>query len=323
MRKVYLFSDQNIADHFVYSAQQKGIACHVEEDPEGILLWVEKEEDVEKTKLFLARFLHAPHKYKRPPLFVKKPDKKEQVSAPVSSLQFLKSYGFVTRIIIVVVIGFYLVNLFETPTGLGFTPLQEEFLFEDPVIMQQAQMMWPGFYNIFAFHQPLSIYQSAPMFVSIAQGEIWRLVTPSLLHGSFFHILFNLLWFWMLGRSLEDRAGILKYCLLLLSGSIVTNVCQYLMSGFLFLGLSGVVAVQAGFIWIRQKIAPWERFLVPRQTLNFLIWFILALLALQLVFFVLQFLRIVSFQLPIANTAHVTGFLWGVGCGFLPIFKGK
>lgn len=35
----------------------------------------------------------------------------------------------------------------------------------------------------------------------------WRLVTYMFMHGGFFHLLFNMLWLWWMGRAVEERLG--------------------------------------------------------------------------------------------------------------------
>jgi membrane associated rhomboid family serine protease len=40
----------------------------------------------------------------------------------------------------------------------------------------------------------------------------WRLVSYMFLHGGFFHLLFNMLWLWWMGRSVEERLGPRTFC---------------------------------------------------------------------------------------------------------------
>jgi membrane associated rhomboid family serine protease len=41
----------------------------------------------------------------------------------------------------------------------------------------------------------------------VLQGEVWRLVTPLLLHANFFHLLFNMLVLWWAGSRIEEVYG--------------------------------------------------------------------------------------------------------------------
>lgn len=182
---------------------------------------------------------------------------------------------------------------------------------------------WTGFYNqIVAYFQTKEMpEQNAPMFEKIEEGEIWRLFTPCLLHSDFLHILFNMMWLIVLGKQLEHRLTARGYLLLILIVAIVSNTCQYLMSGPNFIGFSGVICGMVAFIWVRQKIAPWEGYPLEQATSLFLVFFISALAAIQLVSFYLEINHQVSIAPGIANTAHLTGAITGGMLAFLPFFK--
>lgn len=68
--------------------------------------------------------------------------------------------------------------------------------------------------NLFAFYAPLAYTQP------------WRLLTVTLVHASIFHIAFNMLALWALGRSLEPLLGrwrfLSLYLLSALGGSVLT-----------------------------------------------------------------------------------------------------
>ncbi|CCB89927.1 rhomboid protease glpG [Simkania negevensis Z] len=162
------------------------------------------------------------------------------------------------------------------------------------------------------------------MFIKLRQGEVWRLITPCLLHGGFLHILFNMLWLWLLGRQIEERIKLWQYLLITLIIGIVSNAAQYLMSGPLFIGYSGIITGLAGFIWMRQRQAPWEGYPLNRGTLIFLMVFIFGMLALQVISFILMRTGAVEFPMNIANTAHITGAIVGALLGRIPFFaRGK
>lgn len=159
------------------------------------------------------------------------------------------------------------------------------------------------------------------MFRKIREGQVWRLFTPCVLHGDFLHILFNMLWLWLLGRQVEQKIRKGRFILLMLIIGIISNTFQYLMSGPFFLGYSGIVSGLGGFIWLRQKKAPWEGYNVPKATLIFLFLFIFAMLALQFIAYFMALLNIAQFNLfRIANTAHVSGLITGVVFAKIPYF---
>jgi GlpG protein len=161
---------------------------------------------------------------------------------------------------------------------------------------------------------------SAPTFIKIREGQIWRLFSPALLHQDLLHILFNMIWVWILCRPIEQRLGLFKTALMTLLIAAISNTAQYLMTGPLFLGYSGVVTGLAGFIWARQKEAPWEGYPIARGTLLFLAVFVIAIFGLQILSFLLQAATDLDFSPNIANTAHIVGALSGLMLGRLRFF---
>lgn len=182
---------------------------------------------------------------------------------------------------------------------------------------------WRGFYYVALKWNESRELLKAKLFTDIKKGEVWRLVTPTFLHAEFLHILFNLLWLWMLGKMLEKNLKFGLYLLFVLITALITNTLQYLMTGPFFMGFSGVVSAMAGYIWVRKKKAPWEIYPIDFGTLIFLWIFIFGMLLLQIVAFFLEILHIVSFQLNIANTAHVSGVVLGMLLGCIKLFKRK
>jgi len=183
---------------------------------------------------------------------------------------------------------------------------------------------WAGLYQVVLDWPKANKDLDAPMFIKLRQGEVWRLITPCLLHGGFLHILFNMLWLWLLGRQIEERIKLWQYITITLIIGIVSNTAQYLVSGPLFIGYSGIITGLAGFIWMRQRMAPWEGYPLNRGTLIFLMVFIFGMLALQLVSFVMMRTGVVNFPMNIANTAHITGAMTGALLGRIPFLsRGK
>jgi GlpG protein len=159
------------------------------------------------------------------------------------------------------------------------------------------------------------------LFAKIREGEVWRLITPVLLHGNLLHLLFNMVWLFVLGRQIEERIGRFRYLLLSVLLGVAGNVAQYLVSGPIFLGYSGIITGMVGFIWMRQKMAPWEGYPLPRVVIVFITVFVAAMLALEVVSMALQFFHITSVYANIANTAHIIGGLFGIALARLSLFS--
>jgi GlpG protein len=159
------------------------------------------------------------------------------------------------------------------------------------------------------------------LFHDIRQGEVWRLFTPALLHAGLLHIVLNMMVLWAVGRWVESRIGRFRFLVLCLAIGIFSNVFQYLVTGPNFVGFSGVDIGLIGFVWMRQKKAPWEGYPLSRfLVLTVLIWVgsmaVLELLSVGTLIFFHHPLPIV-----IANTAHIVGGLTGMFLGAFPFFR--
>jgi len=215
------------------------------------------------------------------------------------------------------IVGLYGIESFENPQKM---PREEKYLIQEYL----KTSYWKGFYGklqaIFGATKE-SPEIKAPLFEKIRQGQFWRLITPVLLHADIFHILFNMLWLYVLGIQIEDRMSAFRFILFMLIIGIVSNTFQYLMSGPNFLGFSGILCGMLGFIWIRQKQAPWEGYVLQPGTLLLLSVFILALFAIQVVAFGSQIFFGTKFTPNIANTAHLTGAATGILLGQMSYFS--
>ena len=158
------------------------------------------------------------------------------------------------------------------------------------------------------------------LFEKIRQGEIWRLVSPILLHGDILHLFFNMVWLLILGTQMEMRVGMWPFFWFIIAVAIVSNTCQYLVGGPAFIGFSGVVCGMAFFIRSRQKIAPWEGYQMSSGIFQFILFFIGILALLSVSAFFLEVYEVTSFPIAIANTAHLAGALTGYLLGRLDLF---
>ncbi len=201
------------------------------------------------------------------------------------------------------------------------TPIQALLMYDLPPDFQKGPY-WKGFYtwvvNKITKEDPSQ--GEGPLFIRIRQGEVWRLISPCILHRDLLHILFNMLWVWYLGRPIEQRIGPLRTILLSLIAGIGSNTLQYFMSGPFFIGYSGIVTALASFIWMRERIAPWEGYPLNRATILFLLFFIIAIFGLQVVSFLLQIFANYQLAPNIANTAHIAGAIIGAILGRLSFF---
>jgi len=92
----------------------------------------------------------------------------------------------------------------------------------------------------------------------IIAGEVWRLITPVLLHGSILHILFNMYALYAIGRGLEIQFGNARFLLLYLVTAFTGNVLSFLITPNPSLGAStaifGIVAAEGVFIYQNREL---------------------------------------------------------------------
>lgn len=91
----------------------------------------------------------------------------------------------------------------------------------------------------------------------IIQGQVWRLITPVLVHGSITHIAFNMYALYIFGQNLEYQYGHGRFLLLYLLSGFAGNVVSFVMSTTPSIGAStaifGMVAAQGVFIYRNRK----------------------------------------------------------------------
>jgi rhomboid protease GluP len=103
------------------------------------------------------------------------------------------------------------------------------------------------------FGYDLPVYLGAKINQFILQGQLWRLITPVLLHGSLIHIGFNMYALYVLGPSLERKYGVWPFLALYLIGGVWGNTLSFLLSPNPSLGAStaifGLIAAQGVYIY--------------------------------------------------------------------------
>ncbi|MCF2950308.1 rhomboid family intramembrane serine protease GlpG [Paraglaciecola aquimarina] len=157
---------------------------------------------------------------------------------------------------------------------------------------------------------PYSWLHIQPIGTLIDSQQWWRLLGPALLHFSLLHIVFNLLWWWSLGKQIESTFGLSSLFLLFVFSAGVSNVAQLLIDGPNFGGLSGVVYALVGCVWWLGWLKPSWGIGLPKPIVGFmLIWLVVGYIGI----------------LPInmANTAHTVGLVCGCLFAWFLVKKGN
>lgn len=134
---------------------------------------------------------------------------------------------------------------------------------------------------------------------AIQAGELWRFLTPALLHGSIPHILFNMYALFSFGTGLERHFGHGRFLLLYVLGAYTGNVVSFLFSGGYSVGAStaifGLLGAEAVFLFQNRQLFAGQ---FGR--------------AIQNVIFIAVINLLLGLQPGIDNWGHVGGLLGGL-----------
>ncbi len=150
---------------------------------------------------------------------------------------------------------------------------------------------------------PYRLGAPAALFLpEVRHGQLWRLLSPAILHFGWPHILFNLWAFWDLGNLIERRGGPNRLLGLIVGLALISNFGQYLAAGPRFGGMSGVIYGLLGYAWMMGRYRPEAGIGVhPQSVVMMLVWFVICLSG--------------ALGVPVANAAHgfglVAGIFWG------------
>ena len=142
----------------------------------------------------------------------------------------------------------------------------------------------------------------------IAQGEIWRLITPMFMHSGFSHMFFNSISLMLLGPALESMLGSGKFLLIYLLSGLISNLGTLAIEplSYTHVGSSGAIFGLFGFYL---AIIKFQKNWLSRQNSQIII----TLCAVSLI---MTFL-----QENINISAHLIGLLGGFLLGAIPFFR--
>jgi len=288
MRQLARFEDEGTANTLSDALYVEGIESRVDATRDGgFLLWVHDEAKMERAKELLELFERTPDDIRFKKARREAAARREEAEREVAQVEkrqvnirerwkAQRGVGTFTLGLIVVCVGVFVM------TDLAGRDDIAEWLYIDT-------------------HAGLSevLYGR---FQDVRSGQVWRLVTPALMHGGFLHILFNMWWLKDLGTAVEHRQSTLFLVIFFLITAVASNVLQYLLSGPNFVGMSGVVYALFGYIWIRGRFDASSGYALSQ-----------AAVAIMVGWYVLCWTGLVG---PIANWAHTGGLVAGAAWGF-------
>ena len=157
-----------------------------------------------------------------------------------------------------------------------------------------------GFFSVATQQKPGDLTRGLE---DIHRGQVWRLVTPMLLHVNLLHLVFNMWATLVEGTLIETRRGTKTLAVLVLLSAVASNVGQYVyvlnfynqLQGWG--GISGVGYALFGYLWMKGRYEPEQgMILTPGSVRTMLLWLLLGFTGI----------------LPMANGAHVVGLIVGV-----------
>lgn len=258
--------------------RQQGVDHRISEEGGQQVLWLAEPEHAEPVLNALDQYLNRPA--------VRAAVDETRHSPAFVGGRWQPSPGHAPVVLAIIVVA----GLLAWATGLGRSQLSTWLMFVDP-----QQFSWAS------MDQRLGALSQ-----TLASGEFWRLVTPAFLHFSWTHIIFNAVMLWFLGSQVEWFDGKGRLLALFLAAALVSNGLQYVISGPLFGGLSGVVYGTLGYCWLSQQRR--ARFQFPSALILFAVgWMVIGFTPLPM------WLGMA----PMANEAHLGGLLAGLAMAML------
>ena len=288
MRIIGHLPDEANARRFSEFLWAKSVANEVEADEAEWAIWVEDEEHVEEARSELERFRVEPEHSDYASVSRRAEKARQEIADKEKSAKkiqtrrdlfaSLEPYG--PGALTCVLIGICVWLAFLTEFG---DSSRADVLYITEFERLSDTIRWRG---------------SLP---EVSRGEVWRLITPVLMHGSPLHLFFNMWWLFSFGSMIEARrsSGFL-FALIVVSGAL-SNLMQYKMSSPAFLGFSGVVYALFGYLWMKGRFDRVSGMGVEQITVIILVaWFFICLLP----------------GTGVANWCHggglVIGMLWGM-----------
>jgi len=310
MRRIGIIDDPTNAKRFCDYLTTRGISATSEPIEENDAangkqaIWVKEEPKVDEAKSELAAFLKSPQ------------DSAYSVSAEAASrraaqeeenrkrLKNLKKiqnrsyagFGAASRpVVTIIAIAICVVAGFLTDFGAPRPTITPE----GRLAVSPAMIA----FDAMQFRSSTDSRRSEDPFASIRKGEVWRIITPAILHGSIGHLAMNMFGIFMLGAAIERIQGRFTIGIILVVTAMAGTLIQAVWPEFNNGGPNGIGASGAayglfGYILVR-----------PFHDKNFPIGLPPSAAIMGLMFLMLGIAMVIP---NIANGAHVGGLVAGM-----------
>jgi GlpG protein len=324
MRQIGTLATSESAQKFAAYLVTQKIAAHAEQDNGEWAIWVKNEDQVAAARQSLEEFRAAPDdaRFQGVQARAAEIQRQEIARRDATRKNIVEMRGrwqtagggvrFRQAPLTFVIIGLTLFVAYLTQLDTQRTHPAHEYLNFCRIVDDSQRGLWSV---------PRDSRGELDGFQQIRNGEVWRLVTPIFIHYGLLHLVFNMIWFFDFGRTIERRYGTWRLGLLILVVAMVSNILQYLWEGNpRFGGMSGVNYGLFGFIWMKSLFDARSGLHISQQTVTILmVWLFLCMAAGMQQFQWLPLGMIAN----VANTAHFVGLATGMGLAFVPrLFDG-
>lgn len=309
MRELTAFEDRNQAERLAAYLITQSIPSQVDDEAGQWILWVVNDDDRERAQSILEEFRQNPNddryrsavgtakKLVRQEVSSERQARRRQVDLTRRwSGHWWYAHPATTILIVISVVVAIVCTDWQNPrpSWLGPALCTNH---ESPILQR---LFITDFTTVVVPEGIRITYPMSPL-EPVLKGEIWRPVTPIFLHFSVLHILFNMMWMRQLASAVEFVKGTRRYLLLVLVIAVISNVVQFHWNGPRFGGMSGVVFGMIGFVWMQGRTQPHAGLALRPETIAYSFFWLL-----------LCYSGTVG---PVANEAHLGGFLVGIFLG--------
>lgn len=292
MRSIGTITEPERADQLSWVLLAQGIRVDLDQGDEGVRVWVHDDAAVPTAREQMAAFLQSPDdpryteviaagKAKHANVRADDARWRRRIQLARASAHGVDGRGWLTMILL----GASLVVAARSQLGAD----------------------WTGYSALL-----LTTFPPSAGLPEVMHGQVWRLVTPIVIHYGVMHLLFNMYMWWTWAQRIETFRGLAFFAPFVLVTAVITNLGEHVW-GLLTApdipravgGMSGVLYGLFGYAWRRQQIDPHAREIVSQDTVQWmLIWLVLCM---------------TGVMGSVANAAHTLGLLTGMAWAHLDL----
>lgn len=308
MRELASFSNQEHATRFGAYLVTQSILIDVEQEDDEWIVWIVNDDDREASEKLLVEFRGDPNAEKYSVAVdesrrAAKEARKEKKQTSRREIDLRKRWGgswwhcypatyiLIGVCVLVVIVCTNWKGMQQGPMGLPVFCDNTESPIRNALMAVNPQTLRPVDRHDFPDY----------LIDDLKHGEVWRLMTPAIIHWNLIHLFMNMMALKTLGAGVEFVRGTRRFLVLCLILAVVSSLVEHWWSGPNFGGMSGVLFGLVGYVWMKGRTQPRLGLGLSQQGIVYA--------------FLWLFLCMAGVFGPIANGAHVGGFVAGILIG--------